>query len=967
MSVNPLHKQLLRETLRGSHEDQRKKRRRVTPAPHPDPVPPEKLPLEEPPRNISELDSESDLEFEDVSTEKEQTPQETAQVGPSRSPSQPESRSETNDFNSDSDSFDDLEDVDIDAMFSSAPPQEEETLNITIHNATEEDDATKKGTRRRKAVIVLKEERHRRKLVHKLYLMVMISHGVVRNRWCNDYALQVALQTNVPPEITDIFNKNKSKKAATELDYVKLRRFIEGMRRLCAWWGKKFRVMAQGLVRKDWPDLLVQQECTCGRVDQDRFRSLVSTQRGNRDIGAQGFVSLARSLGVHARLVFSLQPPDFKSITEKPKEPEEEEKLLGAAPATETPKSEFDPVFIPDPKAGLLHQARSKITKSSRTHRPLLKQKYTFPVSSFPIFWCEVWNPYTRKWLTVDPIVNHVVEVMPSRKKCKFEAPASDPTHQTLYVIAYDRYGGVRDVTRRYTQYYNARTSKRRIDSVSVADEHWYEQIMKAARTSTSRYTESDILESKEFHERDISEGVPNNMTDFKNHPVYALETQLRQDEVIYPKNDTSKCGTFRPMNKNTVMPVYKRSHVFQLRSPKAWYLRGRVLKIGAQPLKTKEKQASQLEDDDDDGKVRLYAEFQTELYRPPAIEDGKIVKNAYGNVEIFTPTMKPDNGYLIKVLDSRSIKILEAAARILKIDYARAIVSFDFGGDSSNKKSRVRTPKAKVGGILVDVQYKEAIDLVVEQLVEQEKEEERMKVELTALRAWSFFLKKLVVINRLDRVHGEVPEDDNEARSRVPEIKEEDDEDDGYFSVESDGSDGGDQYVQSGSREERAKRRAALEDVDDEEDEELGGFLMPSRESTVEQDSVDVPQPPVKVEEEGGFIVSSKEQTPVQEVDQEIKGEAEDIEFDGGGGFFVDSVPEVKEEEKEEEQEEEGEEKEEDKIEDSKAEIRDNEGGFLAGTSDHQSESSDELSDEELQNMQEEEEEMGFEYSDLE
>lgn len=928
---------------------------------------PEEPPKQESPQPTTEAsDSDSDLEFEDVGTD-------TVELNGTPEADVPQ----TDNNDDDSDSFDDLEDVDIDAMFSDNPQPEQETLNITINQQPGEEDGKRKS-RRRKAIVVPKEERLRRKLVHQLYLMTMTCHGVVRNKWCNDYLLQVSLKTNIPEEIQEIFEKNNRSSAKEELDYVKLRRFIEGMRRMSAWWGKRFRVMAQGLVRKDWADLLVKQEATCGTVNLERFRSLISTHRGSRDLGAQGFVALARSIGVNARLVFSLQPPDFKSITAAPK-PEDKKEETPIEEKHPEPKSEFDPVFIPDPKAELLRKSRNRPSSPSKPGRGTLRNKYTFPVSSYPVFWCEVWNPYTKKWITVDPIVNNVVEVMPSRRKCKFEAPASDHTHQTLYVLAYDRYGGVKDVTRRYTQYYNARTSKRRIESVSEKDEHWYGQMLKGARSkyTQGRYNEADILESKEFHNRDISEGVPNNMTDFKNHPVYALESQLRQDEVIYPKNESSKCGTFRPMNKNTVVPVYKRSHVFQLRSAKAWYLRGRVLKVGAQPLKTKEKQASQIEDDDDDGKVRLYAEFQTELYRAPRIEDGQITKNAYGNVEIFTPTMMPENGHLVKVLELLTIKLLERAARdILRIDYARAIVAFDFG-DTGGKKNRNRTPSAKVGGILIDVQYKEAMDLIVENLLEIEREEQRKKVELTALRAWSFFLKKLVITDRLNRQHGQLEDErmPEVTSTKIKEEPEDDDEEEGYYSVNSDDDSGGeDEYVVHETREERARKRA--QEVKEEEDEhvgikdedeemEEGGFLLSPREPSVEQDNFDI---------------------PMRQANEE-PSTAED-NFDGGGGFFVEdtTIPENEaaesanaasdNEESSEEEEENASQQEnkttpevhEDSIPTKPARLQRNTPEIKEFTPlDSQEESlqSPEQSAEELQRIQDEEDELGFEYSD--
>ena len=95
---------------------------------------------------------------------------------------------------------------------------------------------------------------------------------------------------------------------------------------------------------------------------------------------------------------------------------------------------------------------------------------------------------------------------------------------------------------------------------------------------------------------------------------MYALESQLRQDEIIFPKDDTSKCGTFRSKTP-LKFSKFTKDHVHRLRSAKAWYMRGRQLKVGAIPLKSKEED------------VRLYAEFQTQLYIPPPVTDGIVPK----------------------------------------------------------------------------------------------------------------------------------------------------------------------------------------------------------------------------------------------------------------------------------------------------------------------------------------------------
>lgn len=825
--MNRNHSLLLKKQLRHANADPpRKKRRRRNPD----------LPGDHHPIEVENDSSDSSDDLEDVDLA---VPEEGATSARETSTTPATGDSDA------SDEFEDLEDVDLDQIFTPpAASQPPETLTFHINQEKPED--APKG-RKRKFVPVSKEERHRRKLIHKLYLETMVAHGVVRNQWCNNQELHSELRKAVPSEIKSLFRLTND----DVLDFVKTRRFTEGLRKALAFYNKKFRVISQGIVRRSWDNMLKPQEYTDGKVTLTRFKRLIRNFRGSRDLGAQGFVALLRSIGVTARLVFSIQPPDYRSIV--PVEAANEDKKDD--PAKTEPASEFDPVFIPSLKQEFLADSRRSTKEISRSRR-----EFSFPKSKYPLFWIEVWNKFLKKWITVDPVVLNVVEVMPMRRKCKFEPPATDATCQSWYVIAYDVHGNVKDVTRRYTQYYNAKTVKKRIEFASDEDEHWYMRLLQAAKAPNVKLSEADIMETKEFYDRDVCEGIPNNMADFKNHPVYALESQLRQDEVIYPKDESSKCGSFRPLNKNSIMPVYKRSHVFRLRTAKAWYMRGRVLKIGVQPLKTKAVPKIAFdEDDDDDGLERLYAEFQTEMYKAPPIVDGKITKNAYGNLEIYTPTMMPDNGFLARVTDKITMKMLERAAReFLRIDYARAIVAFDFGG-TKNK----RTPTAREGGVVIDKQYKEAMLLILEQLQEMEEDDKRRQVELNALHSWRFFMTKLKIMKRLDKQHGRVVDEEDNVKS---EVKEE--EDDGYFSVASDNDSSG------GEDNYRPQKRRRFEQEREERDEfeeggfEEGGFVLDG--TSVEQGHEQTEFPG-----EGGFVSEG--------------GFQNDGEFDSEGGFLGD------------------------------------------------------------------------------
>lgn len=127
----------------------------------------------------------------------------------------------------------------------------------------------------------------------------------------------------------------------------------------------------------------------------------------------------------------------------------------------------------------------------------------------------------------------------------------------------------------------------------------------------------------------------------------YVLERHLKRDEVVHP---LVELGKFRGE------PVYSRSSVLQLKAAENWMRQGRKVKEGAQPMKWVKQRAmtvnkqraiemalSEKRDRDlqvagengeggegfatEDGIMQgLYAERQTELYRPDPVIDVSVI-----------------------------------------------------------------------------------------------------------------------------------------------------------------------------------------------------------------------------------------------------------------------------------------------------------------------------------------------------
>jgi xeroderma pigmentosum group C-complementing protein len=100
------------------------------------------------------------------------------------------------------------------------------------------------------------------------------------------------------------------------------------------------------------------------------------------------------------------------------------------------------------------------------------------------------------------------------------------------------------------------------------------------------------------------------------------LERHLKRDEVLHPKREV---GRFRGE------PVYRRAHVVQCKTAENWMRSGRRVKEKQEPLKwvkqravtlNKRRQQELARQEGVDVLQGLYAEWQTEVYRPPPIKD---------------------------------------------------------------------------------------------------------------------------------------------------------------------------------------------------------------------------------------------------------------------------------------------------------------------------------------------------------
>ncbi|KAA8915644.1 hypothetical protein TRICI_002225 [Trichomonascus ciferrii] len=625
-----------------------------------------------------------------------------------------------------------------------------EAITVTLSKEASEKKKVKTSSKPRTALT--NEEKGYRIMLHKIHLLCLLHHVWLRNRWCNDYSVRHTYKNFLSPTV--IQELRPSDKLSPTL---RTRKFLDGLRHAMYAWRKRFRVTSKGLYLVSWGDIFRADRPLETKMGLAKFRNRLHGFRGSRDVGAQGFCALLRSLDIDTRLVCSLQPLDFTST----------------APIDETLKKGETPVIVD-------------------TH--------------YPVYWIEAWDEASEKWVTVDPIVTGWIEIIRSSTKSKLEPPLADKANSLRYAIAFDYHGHATDVTRRYVQNFNSKTRKKRVTGISDKDSVWWDRALCRFQPTTAP-SKQELTEAKDLALRESAEGFPSNIQDFKGHPLYALKRHLHQNEVL--RQDAEPCGKLSIKGK--VESVYSRNDVLIVRTARAWYKLGRVLKPGSKPLKHKAtKQAT-----DEDNESAMYSLEQTEKYIPPPVEDGVIPKNVYGNIDVYVPSMIPKGAVHLKQ------EYMNVAARLVEVDYADAVVGFSY-------VARRMTPK--IQGIIVAAEYKEAVETAYQQLLEEQEEEDKQERLAKALLRWRRYLVALRIKDRLNRVHGRVDDQDQDNTTK-------DHNDDPIYLDDSDSSlEGG--FAKNPQQQQQRNQAIELDDDDDDDDDDDGGGFIKQKTATPEPEA---------------------------------------------------------------------------------------------------------------------------------
>ncbi|XP_077370968.1 DNA repair protein complementing XP-C cells isoform X2 [Festucalex cinctus] len=334
--------------------------------------------------------------------------------------------------------------------------------------------------------------------------------------------------------------------------------------------------------------------------------------------------------------------------------------------------------------------------------------------------WLEVFVDKTSSWVCVD--VEHGVGVP--------HLCSQNATRPVTYVVGVDGDGFVKDLGRKYDPTWMTSTRKRRVE-----EEWWEETLQPFLRPEDER----DVKEDKEMQKKLLNKPLPISITEYKNHPLYALKRHLLKYEAIYP-DTAAVLGYCRGE------AVYSRDCVHTLHSKDTWLKEARTVRIGELPYKmvkgfsNRSRKARTMTEQKDENDLALFGEWQTEAYQPPLAVNGKVPRNDYGNVYLFKTCMLPVGCVHLRLSN------LHRVAKKLDMDAAPAVTGFDFHGGYSH---------AVTDGYIVCEEHEEILRAAWEEEQELQKKKEKEKREKRVISNWTLLVKGLLIRERLKQRYG--------------------------------------------------------------------------------------------------------------------------------------------------------------------------------------------------------------------
>ncbi|USP74705.1 uncharacterized protein yc1106_01979 [Curvularia clavata] len=567
---------------------------------------------------------------------------------------------------------------------------------------------------------------------------------------------------------------------------------------------------------KAWKDDPNHPDIFGERVDDiDAFRECAKKYQGSRDVGQQLFTALLRGLGIEARMVVSLQPVGFAWSQNEEGKPKNLEKLNESRNAKDNGQTKGAQTDAKAESRTTANQIGASVdvvmddssdlssvisvSSDSEDNRPVKKSPKTRKYGEelpYPTYWTEAISHFTHTPISVSPLPRTIVASAAFPDKLgDFYArgAAADKAKQVLaYLVAFSSDGTAKDVTTRYLpkRQWPGKTKGFRmaVEKVPIHNKHgkvkrweewdWFKSLMRPyARPHDKRQPwdevedEGDLVPAQAEKKKDMDEeGGKETLQGYKNSTEYVLERHLRREEAL--KRDAKIVRYFvtgKGENEKSE-PVYLRKDVVLCKTQESWHKEGREVLEGQQPLKlvpmravtvTRKREIEERERIEG-GKVKqgLYSKDQTDWIIPDPIVDGKIPRNAFGNIDVYVPTMVPKGAVHVPLKGTARI------CRKLNIDYAEACTGFEFG--------KQRAVPVITGVVVAEENEDMLIDAWEAEEAEKQRKE-REKREKFLLGLWRRFTSGLRIVSRMKEEYGEDVELPAKERVEPPKEEEED------------------------------------------------------------------------------------------------------------------------------------------------------------------------------------------------
>ncbi|CAD5116572.1 DgyrCDS5451 [Dimorphilus gyrociliatus] len=345
--------------------------------------------------------------------------------------------------------------------------------------------------------------------------------------------------------------------------------------------------------------------------------------------------------------------------------------------------------------------------------------------------WCEVYLKKEKKWICVD-FVNMDVNCTSSMEdRC---------SNTLVYVIGFNPDNTMKDLTEKYSAKFNVNNRKLR------ADHNWWKQTQEIFESKSKR----DEDENKLILDKKREEPLPKTINEYKNHALYALKRHLLKFQAIYPP-EAAPIGFIR--NEE----VYVRECVHTLHTRETWTREGRQVKPFEIPYKTVKARKNKKHVYVEEPKAELFGEWQTEVYTPDPVENGRVPRNQYGNVELYKESMLPKGGVHLRLPG------LNKVGRKLNIDCVPAVTSWDFHGGFNHPV---------VDGYVVPEESKDILLAAWDEEQEIMAEKEAQKKEKRVLERWKLLIKGILIKERLRKKYQKVDDSEDVQQSSFPNNK---------------------------------------------------------------------------------------------------------------------------------------------------------------------------------------------------